>query len=457
MNVMSIGARAASAALVTRDPDRAGLATVSVRDVARGRARGIVCGGGPQSGRLLMLPPGLHATLVGRTGSGKTRGVLEPTVLANAIGGARTQPNMLVVDAKGTIRRETEDLVRAEGYRVRVIDLASSDSPDLWNPLTDMHDAMRADDQEAAERALSRIEGPLRASVASRDDRYWENAGWSAIAGFSMGLSLHTPEREPTLADVSRWICDADLVERLAYSLGGRAPAGVLALRQLTEAPRTFACVQNIVSTMLAFYGSDIGRRVSSSSTVDVVRDLFDERPTIYYLVIPDTTSASDAYASLFIDYLYQSYCAEHDRRALERQGARPLMILLDEFARLPRIPQIAAAMSAGRSRDVRVLITLQSVSQLVEKGCYSPAEAQVMLEQAAASIYLGCTSPEVARDASLKSGGVVGMRELMLLERGEAYVTLAGSPTIKTRCEPFTHHRAALARARKEGRHEGR
>lgn len=445
--VQGIGAALAQP-LVTHDPARAGLASYTAADVAAGRARGIVCGGGMEAGHVEMIPLGYHGIVLGRTGSGKSRLIVEPTCVANARRGELRQPHIVSLDCKGTIRRETEAMLRAEGYRVHVFDLAATASPEQWNPLSDMHRALMAGNVADADLALSRLEGPIKSIVRDDSDRYWAEAAWDAIAGVAKGLSLHF-EQEPSLAKVYDTLSKTSELTLLDHLLDERSPAGLHAAMQLTNVDRTWSCVRSTCASMLAYFATGSGRAVSGASTIDFARDLLSSRtPHAYYIVVPDTSSAADGYAGLLVDALYQTYCAEHDRRKLEDTGrARPVLFILDEFARLPRL-SIAAAMSAGRSRDVSVLLVLQSIAQLTERHTYSDEEARVMLEQAAATIYLAATSPEAGRDAELKSGGMVGAHDLMMLGRGEAYVSLAGKPMIKTVGEPFSAWAPALARA---------
>lgn len=447
--IRSIGSELAHR-LVTTSPRKAGLKTHSAADVMGGRARGIVCGGGPQSGEILALPRGVHAFVIGRTGSGKTREVLETTCVLNALPGKAVQPHIICLDCKGTILRETARAVREAGYRVVPFDLAVPRSAGRWNPLSAMHRALMEDRPGDADLELSRLSGTFKGIVRDDTDRYWQESAWNTIAGVAKGLSLNFG-KEPSLGDVYDVIANDAILSALDRELGARSPAALHAAVQLTNVERTWNCVRSTCASMLAFFTTAAGRAIAGSSTVDFARDLVGSRkPRAFYIVIPDTSSAADNYAALLVNTLYQAFCAEHDRLGLEdTDKARPVLFILDEFARLPRM-EISAVMSAGRSRDISVLAALQSVSQLTERGIYREEEARVMLEQAAATIYLPSTSPEAGQDAELKSGGAVGLTDLMLLERGEAYVALAGKPMIKTACEPFTTWAPMLGRKKK-------
>ena len=433
---------------VTRNPVRAGLNSFGSDDVLGGRARGFACGGGIGSGTTLAVPAGVHCVVIGRTGCGKTRGVIEPNIAMNARHGEAVQPHIICLDCKGTILRETSNLVQREGYEAAVFDLAADKSPARWNPLRDVHAALLDGNEAAADIALSRLGGPLKDMVKNATDRYWEETAFGTICGVAKAISI-AREHEPTLGEVYDAICDNSELRCLDLILGERSPSSLGAAVQLLGTERTWSCVRSTCASMLSFFATGPGRAVSSRSTVDFASDLLDsDRPRAFYIVVPDTSASADGYAGLLVNTLYQSYCAAHDRRGLEDTGkARPVMFILDEFARLPRM-ELSSAMSAGRSRGISVMIALQSVSQLTERGRYTPEEARIMLEQAAATIYLSSTSPEAGKDAELKSGGVVGARDLMFLGVGEAFVSVAGHPMTKTKSEPYGAWARAFRRA---------
>ena len=220
--IRSIGSELAHR-LVTTSPRKAGLKTHSAADVMSGRARGIVCGGGPQSGEILALPRGVHAFVIGRTGSGKTREVLETTCVLNALPGKAVQPHIICLDCKGTILRETARAVREAGYRVVPFDLAAPRSAGRWNPLSAMHRALMEDRPGDADLELSRLSGTFKGIVRDDTDRYWQESAWNTIAGVAKGLSLNFG-KEPSLGDVYDVIANDAILSALDRELGARSP-----------------------------------------------------------------------------------------------------------------------------------------------------------------------------------------------------------------------------------------
>lgn len=73
-----------------------------------------------------------HFLVFGGTGSGKTDTVLIPNILANAL--SKQRPSGLVFDPKGEIYEKVAPFLRAQGYRVININLASSTKSHSWSP-----------------------------------------------------------------------------------------------------------------------------------------------------------------------------------------------------------------------------------------------------------------------------------------------------------------------------------
>ncbi|MDO4805700.1 MAG: type IV secretory system conjugative DNA transfer family protein [Coriobacteriales bacterium] len=433
-------AEAVSKKTVTSNPHSAGLVPYTLDDIKGGKASGLVCGGGPSS-VTWCTPPGKHAVVVGRTGAGKTRSCLEPTVIVNGTrrGKGEHPKSMVIVDSKRTMWRETAPYLKSQGYEVKVVDLMSSKSEGRWSPLTEAFRIIKeTGDVALAEASLSKIKAATIASVHSEKDSYWETVSWNLISAVSMALCL-TEDEEPSLADVCDAIHDENKLRWLADHLGDETPKAILDSFDLTHAKTTWSCVKSVVSAMLGFYATSTGRHVAASSNIDFRTDFFRSGwPTCIYVISPDNNQLCSNYTVHLIEYATASYMDEFERRNLEGTDLFGLCFIVDEFARLPRCEQILALMATGRSRNCTAYLTLQSFSQFLERGLYTRAEANVVLEQAAVNIYMSNISHEIASDAEFKSGGAIDVGHMLRLGPGDAYVCVAGKPMVGTHMEPL-------------------
>ncbi len=425
---------------VTSDPSVAGLIPYTIGDIKDGKASGLVCGGGPST-VTWCTPPGKHAVVVGRTGAGKTRSCLEPTVIVNGTrrGSRRHPKSMVVVDSKRTMWRETAPYLKSQGYEVKVVDLMASKSKGRWNPLSEAYSIIKeTGDVALAEASLSKIKASAIASVHSERDAYWENVAWDLVSAVSMALCL-TRKREPSLADVCDAIHSEDKLRRIVDELGSKTPRAILSCMQLFDTRGTWSCVKSVVNAMLGFYTTNTGRHVASSSNIDFKTDFFNgDKPVCIFVISPDNNLLCSSYTVHFIEYATASYIDEFERRNLEGSDLYGMLLIVDEFARLPRCEQILALMATGRSRNCTTYLSIQSFSQFLERGLYTSAEASVILEQAAVNVYMSNISREIANDAEFKSGGAIGVSHMLRLDPGDAYVCVAGNPMVGTHMEPL-------------------
>ena len=433
-------AEAVSKRTVTSDPHTAGLIPYSADDVTSGKASGLVCGGGPDT-TCWCTPPGKHAVIVGRTGAGKTRGCLEPTVVVNGTRrNASEHPrSMVIVDCKRTMYRETAPYLASQGYQVKVVDLMSSKSQGRWSPLTEPYAIIKeTGDVGQAEASLSKIKAATIASIHNERDAYWENVAWDLVSDVSIALCL-TRDEEPSLADVCDTINNEDALTSLRYRLGDETPRTIASCIDLFDTRTTWSCVKSVVTAMLGFYTTATGRHVASKSNIDFKSDFFRSgNPVCLYVISPDNNLLCSTYTVHLIEHATASYMDEFERRDLEGTDRFGLFLIVDEFARLPRCEQILALMACGRSRNCTAYLAVQSFSQFLERGLYTAAEAKVILEQAAVTVYMSNTSREIADDAQFKSAGAIGCDQMLHLGTGDAYVCVAGMPMVAT-------HMAAL------------
>ena len=75
-----------------------------------------------------------HTLVIGTTGTGKTQGLIHPTI--QLLSHTKTKPSFLVTDVKSEIHPKHERNLKAEGYDVMAFDLRDPYKSVRWNPLT---------------------------------------------------------------------------------------------------------------------------------------------------------------------------------------------------------------------------------------------------------------------------------------------------------------------------------
>ncbi len=82
--------------------------------------------------------PKYHELYVGTTGSGKTTGCMEPQL--RAISAQKNKPNLFITDPKGELFEHNAKHLKANGYRLFVLNFKDFGRSDKWNPLLEMYE-----------------------------------------------------------------------------------------------------------------------------------------------------------------------------------------------------------------------------------------------------------------------------------------------------------------------------
>lgn len=142
-----------------------------------------------------------NTLVVGSSGTGKTYSFVEPNVLsANA--------NYVIADAKGDILADTGMSLRAQGYRLQVLNLVDLKHSMTYNPLAYMHSQL-----DVVAFAHQVIGADITGDDHHRgfDDPFWTNAPATLLEALIMFTKEFLPASEQTMGTVTRLF---ELVDR---------------------------------------------------------------------------------------------------------------------------------------------------------------------------------------------------------------------------------------------------
>lgn len=343
------------------------LTRVEARRHLRYRPGGLVLGQrgrrGPfrRRGRLLALPPErqvMNTLLVGPPGSGKSTGVIIPTLLREREFGPGGR-SLVVTDLKGELLRTCYDALARE-HEVWVVNVLSPQTSLAYNPLAYCTDALSAG---------AFAEAWVTNTGASKSEPFWTNCAITLLqAGI---LHLQTLDEEPTLA-------------HLYGFLGGQPPHAVMAAlaRSRSATARQLAhgflaaLAQNERALGSAFseiaprFRLMMDARVQATTSVNEVdfRRLgrAQGRPIVLVVTLDRRyqTELTPLLASFFL-HLFGTLVEESDQ-APDGRLARPVLVLADEFGNLGRIPGMEMWVSSLRSSNVALTLAVQTTAQLV-------------------------------------------------------------------------------------------
>ncbi len=181
---------------------------------------------------------------------------------------------------------------------------------------------------------------------------------------------------------------------------------------------------RSFLSTLGSSLGTtlgDDGILYMTSSTDINFNDLVD-RPTAFFLRVPDHKTERHPLAVLCISQLYKALVDIAENRIDPKTGRkggrlpRTVYFILDEFGNMPAIDKFGTMVTVSRSRGIFIEIILQSYKQLDIK--YGPEEAQNIRGNFQMEIFLGSEDATTVQAFSEACGEVTVFHD----EENESY-----------------------------------
>ncbi|WP_439646897.1 type IV secretory system conjugative DNA transfer family protein [Novosphingobium lentum] len=407
---------------------------------------------GQKGGRYLVFGGTEHVLLEAPTRAGKGVGVVIPNLLSWA-------DSVVVLDVK----RENWDITA--GFRARhgqAVYLFDPLDPEgrtaRYNPLSFID---RLDDVDVVNE-LQKIGGMLF-PAPEKADPFWAEAARAAFVGVG-ALVAANPALPFTIGEIYRRLTAGDpkvelpkVVEE-AQKRGQRlSQACVSALSDFTSASdNTFSGIKQTITSKLSLWLNPYVDAATSETDFDL-RQVRRERISIYLGVSPDNIDRIAPVYNLFLQQLI-----DLNTRELPASGGQvPVLLLLDEFARLGKAPVIASAFSYVAGYGLRLLPVIQSRSQ--PRGIYGADVTDEIIANCGLEVVFTPKELRVANELSerlgfftmnvkSKSRTIHGMlanrsisesdqrralmmpQELMQMPKGELLLLRGGIPPVRAR-----------------------
>lgn len=351
-----------------------------------------------------------HLMTFAPTGTGKTSG----PVICNAL----THPGQLIViDIKGEIHAATANARRAMGQEIHVLDMRDNNPlPGSLNPLDLL--VLSGTDHAAMARGFA---AEIIERTGEERDRFWNDWSESLIAGGLAWLLADKPAKERRLSAAFDLYNGEDVDYKLACLLGkdgeikNRAAMTAIGAYLQLAGENTRSGVLGTVQTHLRLFDSDMTRRLTDTSSMDVKALVAGEAMTIYIIVPP---LRLNAYRPILRVWLSSLILAMTQRAKPPKE--RTLM-LCDEVGNLGKIDALLTAATLMRSWGLTLWCFFQSPSQL---SVYKE-QANTLVDNAGVIQVFGARNMRMAQDFVNIVGGisaeqVMGMKpeeQLLLIE----------------------------------------
>ena len=364
------------------------------------KAEGVILG--EYEGKTVCMPRGTklnkHIAICGASGTMKSRAIIR-NALFQAL---KNDESVVIADPKADLYRDTAEMFRANGYEVKVFNLVSPTNSDSWNCMSDL-----GGDTLLAQVLTNVIIGN---TSSGKGDHFWDNGEGNLLKALVLYVTLDpdkTPE-DKNLPAVYRLLTQnsenelTKMFARLPMDHPAKAPFNLFA--QSSETVRSGIILG--LGTRLQVMQNKAVQSITSRSDIDLTAP--GREKCAYYLILSDQDTTMAFLSSLFFSFLM----IKLTRYADTCKGGRctvPVNLILDEFNNIGKLGGAADGsdftrfLSVCRSRDIRVMLAVQSLGQLQNR--YPNNLWAEIIGNMDIQLMLGCTDEVSAKYFSNRCG----------------------------------------------------
>lgn len=348
---------------------------------------------GRKGRRFLTFGGSEHVLVEAPTRSGKGIGIVIPNLLT-------WQGSVLVLDVK----RENYDA--SAGFRAHYGQQVFLFNPTDRQGRTARYNPLAYIDRSDPDDVIIELQkiATMLFVAPDRGEAFWANGARTGFAGVGAWLA-ETCDEPLTMGAIYRHLTEGDARSyfkkelanpELNLSTGCRTALGDFA----GGSDNSFADIKKTITNVLGLWLNPLVDAATSASDFDL-RDLRKRHISIYLGVSPDEL---DRIAPLY-NLLFQQLIDLNVRELPDDTTPVPVLVILDEFARLGRASVIASAFSYVAGYGIRLLPVIQSRSQL--RGVYGEHVADEIVANCGVEVAFTPKELRVANELSDRIGYV--------------------------------------------------
>ena len=325
------------------------------------------------NGKILSHDGEGHVMILGVSGSGKSRRETIPMTMSFI----RNRQSAVIADAKGEIYANTKSMIPSD-YDVHVIDFRNlyEESAEGWNPLHAPYELWKIGTPENRHIAEQMIEGLAHTMYpeARGADPFWIKEARNVFLAAVYALFEFAEADEINLASVYYLISKGEeqfgrttYLKAFVEMSQSNENVAMQLQSYITTANDTRAGIRSTFLDGLSIATKSVSVRNFLSHDELCINELSGDKPTLIYIIVPDETPIYDELTGVLVSQLMNHYVRIAEQKYTGKLPIR-VNVLLEELGNIGRaITNLPHLMSAGRSRNIRVELVLQSISQLVD------------------------------------------------------------------------------------------
>lgn len=341
-----------------------------------------------------------HVAVFGASGTMKSRAIIR-----NALFQALNRgESVIITDSKAEMYADTSELFRNAGYDVKIFNLVDPDHGDAWNCMSDLNG-----DTLMAQMLTNVIIGN---TSSGKGDHFWDNGEANLLRALILQTDYdpNKAKEDKHLPAVYQMLTSyterqlAAIFEKLPIDHPARAPYNLFS--QASDTVKSGIILG--LGTRLQVLQDRAVQRITKYSDIDLTAP--GKRKCAYYIILSDQDNSMAFLSSLFFSFLFIKLTRYADAQPNGRCDV-PVNLVLDEFNNVGRIggaedgSDFARTLSTVRSRDIRVMLAVQSLGQLQNR--YPNNLWSEIIGNADIQLMLGCTDDTSATYFSERSGDI--------------------------------------------------
>ena len=277
--------------------------------------------------------------------------------------------SFVVLDPKGELLRDTGNLLKANGYEIKVIDLINMEKSHCYNPFV----YLRNDND--IQRLVTNLFKNTTPKGSQTQDPFWDQAATMLLLALVFYLHYEAPEEEQNFSMVMDMIRYGEVKEDdenhvspldiLFQKLEYRNPEHI-ALKYYrgyhSGSGKTLKSIQiSLISRLEKF---NLESLASITQYDELELPLMGERKTAVFAVIPDNDTSFNFIVGMLYTQLFQQLYYSAD---IVHGGRLPVHVhfVMDEFANVALPDEFDKLLATMRSREISVSIIIQNMAQL--------------------------------------------------------------------------------------------
>ena len=311
-----------------------------------------------------------NVLIIGGSGAGKTFYEVKPNLM-------QLNTSFIVTDPKGEILRSQGELLKQNGYNVRVINLLEMENSDCYNPFVYIRE------ETDVVKLVTNLMSNTTPKNAAPNDPFWDKAEGMFLQALIFYVWLEMPPASRNMKSVMELLSEAEVVEkdkvsdldaRMAFleatsPLGKEHPAVKQYNKCMRGAGDTIRSIIISANSRLAKLENKQVMRMLSKDDLNLAElgtgvNADGRTKTALFCVIPDSDKSYNFIIGLLYTQIFQELYYQAD---FNYGGRLPIHVtfLLDEFANVALPDDFCSLLSTMRSREISSVIIIQNLAQI--------------------------------------------------------------------------------------------